>query len=125
VQVSAKNTTFRTWVRTWTFAVLGQVLTSMVARADDVLRDGNTSTSGWDIALGGGAAVRPTYEGSDRYLARPAPLLSLTWTWADRVSIGPTGLSAYWHEDAFRVARSPITFARTGGSGTILFGYPF
>ena len=49
----------------------------------------------WDITLGVGAAMRPTFEGSDRYTATPIPLLSVRWR--DMVSIGDGGLSVYWH----------------------------
>lgn len=47
----------------------------------------------WDVTLGAGAAVRPTYEGSDRYTASPIPFVNVIWR--DAVSLGVDGLSAY------------------------------
>jgi len=55
----------------------------------------------WDVTLGAGAVVRPTYEGSDRYILSPVPFANITWR--DTVSLGPDGLSAYWRRDNFRV----------------------
>jgi outer membrane scaffolding protein for murein synthesis (MipA/OmpV family) len=118
VQIFAKTLT----IPRLSLALVGQLLTPVFAQADDGMagpagglqmesmgmdqvgtRDPTRPTNGWDIALGAGVSARPTYEGSDRYLAAPSPLLNVTWTWADRVSIGPMGVSAYWHHEAFRV----------------------
>ena len=92
-----------TIVRRLAITVAGQLLISTVAHADDDFRDQGAYASGWNIALGGGAAVRPTYEGSDRYRGVPWPILDVKWTWADTISIGPTGISAYLHEGAWRI----------------------
>ena len=55
----------------------------------------------WDITLGGGAMLRPTFEGSDRTRIRPVPLISVKWR--DTISLGEGGLSAYWHHQNFRI----------------------
>jgi outer membrane scaffolding protein for murein synthesis (MipA/OmpV family) len=55
----------------------------------------------WDVTLGGGVAVRPTYEGSDRYRVAPVPFVNITYD--DMISLGVNGLSAYWHRHNFRV----------------------
>jgi len=55
----------------------------------------------WDIAVGGGMAIRPTYEGSDRYRVSPVPFFNVTYD--DMISLGPNGLSAYWHHDNLRI----------------------
>lgn len=55
----------------------------------------------WDVTLGAGAAVRPTYEGSDRYILSPVPFANIIWQ--DTVSLGMDGLSAYWRGGNFRV----------------------
>ena len=73
----------------------------------------------WDITLGVGAAMRPTFEGSDRYIATPIPLLSVRWR--DTISIGEGGLSAYWHHKRFRIGGG-LTFdsgRKDHGSGGI------
>ena len=73
----------------------------------------------WDITLGAGAAMRPTFEGSDRYTATPIPLLSVRWR--DTVSIGEGGLSVYWHRKRFRIGGG-LTFdsgRKDHGSGGI------
>lgn len=57
------------------------------------------SDSKFDITAGLGAAMRPTYLGSDRYRVSPIPLVSLRWN--DMVALGPEGLRLYWHHDAF------------------------
>lgn len=57
------------------------------------------SDSKFDITAGLGAAMRPTYLGSDRYRVSPIPLVSLRWN--DMVALGPEGLRIYWHHEAF------------------------
>jgi len=61
----------------------------------------------WDVTLGAGAGMRPTFEGSDRYTVRPLPVLSVTWR--DTISLGEGGLSAYWHRKRFRIGAG-LTF---------------
>jgi MipA family protein len=55
----------------------------------------------WDINLGAGAAMRPTFEGSDRYRVSPLPVVQVTWD--DMVSVGVGGLNAYWHHSNFKI----------------------
>jgi outer membrane protein len=55
----------------------------------------------WDINLGAGAAMRPTFEGSDRYRVSPLPVVQVTWD--DMVSLGVGGLNAYWHHRNFKI----------------------
>jgi outer membrane protein len=55
----------------------------------------------WDVSLGGGAALRPTYQGSNRYEA--APVLFANVTYRDMISLGAGGLNAYWHNDDLKI----------------------
>jgi outer membrane protein len=55
----------------------------------------------WDVTLGGGVVVRPTFEGSDRYFASPVPFVNVIWK--DTVSLGMDGLSAYWRYQNLRI----------------------
>jgi outer membrane protein len=64
----------------------------------------------WDISLGGGAALRPTYQGSNRYEA--APVLFFNVTYRDMISLGAGGLSAYWHNDDLKIG---IGLTQSGG----------
>ena len=99
MQIFARST----MVRRLAIAAAGQLLIAIVAHADDDSRDEGAYASGWKISLGGGSAVRPTYEGSDRYRVVPAPILDFNWTWADTISIGTKGVGAYLHEGAWRI----------------------
>lgn len=71
----------------------------------------------WDVTLGAGAALRPTYEGSDRYIVSPVPFGSVIWK--DTVSLSAEGLSAYWRYGDLRVGGG-LTYGvgRYQGSGT-------
>ncbi len=62
----------------------------------------------WDVTLGAGAAVRPTYEGSDHYIASPVPFVNVIWR--DTISLGVDGLSAYWRYENLRVGGG-LTYA--------------
>ncbi len=55
----------------------------------------------WDINLAVGAAMQPTFHGSDRYRATPIPLVIIRWR--DTVSLGVEGLSLYWHDNDLRI----------------------
>ncbi len=55
----------------------------------------------WDVTLGAGAAVRPTYEGSDHYIVSPVPFVKVIWR--DTISLGVDGLSAYWRYENLRI----------------------
>jgi outer membrane protein len=61
----------------------------------------------WDVTLGVAGALRPTFEGSDRYIASPLPLVAVKWR--DMISFGEGGLSAYWHHRNFRIGAG-LTF---------------
>ena len=55
----------------------------------------------WDVSLGLGAAVVPTFEGSDRYKALPVPIISITYR--DMISFDINGLNAYWRSGGLKV----------------------
>jgi outer membrane scaffolding protein for murein synthesis (MipA/OmpV family) len=61
----------------------------------------------WDVALGVGAAVRPTFEGSNRTRVSPLPYIDVTYD--DMISLGANGLNAYWHQDRIRLGGG-VTF---------------
>lgn len=52
---------------------------------------GNWEESNWNVNVGAGIAVAPTYLGSKEYRIRPIPIFSIAYR--DLVFIGPTGLS--------------------------------
>jgi outer membrane protein len=56
---------------------------------------------GWDVTAGGGLAVMPTYEGSDRDRITPVPFVRAVYD--DMFSFGVDGLSAYWHQNGLRI----------------------
>jgi outer membrane protein len=55
----------------------------------------------WDVMLGAGVSLRPTFEGSDRSTIHPLPLLSVKWR--DTIFLGEGGLGAQWHRGRFRI----------------------
>lgn len=57
--------------------------------------------SDWDVTLGAGGGLAPTFEGSDRYRAVPLPLVNITYK--DMISLSGEGLSAYWREGGLRI----------------------
>lgn len=61
----------------------------------------NQQPAPWDISLAAGAAMQPTFFGSDRYRVSPVPLVIIRWR--DTVSLGVEGLSLYWHHDNLRI----------------------
>src|ERR1700761_3368733 len=61
----------------------------------------NQKPATWDINLAAGAAMMPTFSGSDRYRAVPIPLIIVRWR--DTISLGQDGLNLYWHGDDLRV----------------------
>jgi outer membrane scaffolding protein for murein synthesis (MipA/OmpV family) len=71
------------------------------ALAQGILYTPQQSPAPWDINVGVGAAMRPTFPGSDRYRITPVPLVIIRWR--DTISLGANGLSIYWHHDNFRV----------------------
>ncbi|MBB6249918.1 MipA/OmpV family protein [Nitrospirillum iridis] len=85
--------------------LVGIALFAAPALADDQPMARQTPL--WDITVGGGVALRPTFEGSDRYQASPVPLFTVRYD--DMIAVGPEGLSAYWHQGNFRVGAA-LTF---------------
>ncbi|MGH8210941.1 MAG: MipA/OmpV family protein, partial [Steroidobacteraceae bacterium] len=85
-------------------ALIGLVLTPSRALADEDSEHAPPK-DGWDVSVGGGPGVRPTYEGSDRYVVTPLPFVSATYD--DWLSMGPDGLNAYWHQGNFRIGAGP------------------
>jgi outer membrane protein len=61
----------------------------------------NQKPAEWDINLAVGAAMEPTFHGSDRYRAIPIPLVIIRWR--DTVSLGDDGLNVYWHTSKLRI----------------------
>lgn len=61
----------------------------------------NQKSEVWDINLAVGAAVEPTFHGSDRYRGTPIPLVIIRWR--DTVSLGDDGLNVYWHDSNLRI----------------------
>ena len=61
----------------------------------------NQQPAPWDISLAAGAAMQPTFPGSDRYRVSPVPLVIIRWR--DTASLGVEGLSLYWHHDNLRI----------------------
>jgi outer membrane protein len=61
----------------------------------------NQKPAVWDVNLAAGAAMEPTFNGSDRYRVIPIPLVIIRWR--DVVSLGQDGLNLYWHNDDLRI----------------------
>jgi MipA family protein len=61
----------------------------------------NGRQSAWTVILGAGAAIRPTFEGSDRYFVTPVPLVSVTYN--DMISLDTSGASAYWRSGGLQI----------------------
>jgi outer membrane protein len=55
----------------------------------------------WDIRAGAGVMMRPTFDGSDRYRARPLPYLSVNWR--DTLTLDQTGLNAQLRRQNYRI----------------------
>lgn len=55
----------------------------------------------WNVVLGAGAALRPTFEGSDRYFFSPVPFVSVTYR--DMVTLDTSGLNVYWRNGGLQV----------------------
>jgi outer membrane protein len=75
----------------------------------------------WNVVLGAGAGVQPTYEGSDRYRAVPIPIFSAVWR--DTVALDYNGLSAYWRGGGFTLGGG-LTFdtGRSQSSSSLFQG---
>ncbi|MEO9077867.1 MAG: MipA/OmpV family protein [Rhodanobacter sp.] len=89
--------------------------TLVMAQADDKATSTTTptnSTSRWDVSVGAGGGVRPTYEGSDRYMTIAVPYIAVTYdNW---LSLGQDGLNAH-------VTKGNLRFGGgvTGASGRL------
>jgi len=93
-----------------TAAVIGILASISAALAQGVLYTPDQQPSAWnptqkpaewDINLAAGAAMQPTFHGSDQYRATPVPLVIIRWR--DTVALGAEGLSLYWHNGNFRI----------------------
>ncbi|MEO7066488.1 MAG: MipA/OmpV family protein [Rhodanobacter sp.] len=79
-------------------ATLAGALTPGLAMAQDAdmttsATTPTDSTSRWDVTVGAGGGVRPTYEGSNRHMTIAVPYVAVTYdNW---LSLGPNGLNAY------------------------------
>jgi outer membrane scaffolding protein for murein synthesis (MipA/OmpV family) len=87
--------------------------------AQDTGYGGGRPHRDWDVTLGGGAAVVPTFEGSNRYRVSPVPFVNVTWN--DIVTLSMDGLSAYWRHENFRIGGG-LTYSSGRQQGTSLFG---
>ncbi len=73
----------------------------------------------WAITLGGGVAVRPTFEGSDKYRVSPIPFFSVIYR--DMISLDATGLNAYWRYENLQIGGG-ITYNLGRSTDDSLFG---
>ncbi len=75
----------------------------------------------WSVTAGAGAALRPTFEGSDRYFVTPVPLVSIVWR--DMIALDTSGLNAYWRFDGLQVGGGlTYNLGRTQSSGVFAQG---
>jgi len=82
-------------------AVASLMATSAVAQPMMGPPGAQNGKGDWAIVLGGGVAVRPTFEGSDRYRVLPVPFFSVTYR--DMISLDATGLNAYWRYENLQI----------------------
>lgn len=74
--------------------------------------------SAWAVTLGAGVAVRPTFEGSDRYFVSPVPLVSINYN--DMISLDTSGLSAYWRTGGLQIGGGlTYNLGRLQGSNSV------
>lgn len=82
---------------------------------NDPFASGRTGRD-WQVTLGAGGALRPSYEGSDTYAVMPLPYLNVIWR--DMIALDPFGLSAYWRLDGLQIGGGlTYNFGRTQGGG--------
>lgn len=75
----------------------------------------------WTVTLGAGGAVRPTFEGSDRYFVTPVPFVSVVWR--DMVSLDTSGLNVYYRLDGLQVGGGlTYNLGRTQNAGVFAQG---
>jgi outer membrane scaffolding protein for murein synthesis (MipA/OmpV family) len=91
-----------------------------VNAAIEPMGDADHGSKDWDITVGAGAGVRPTFEGSNRTRVTPLPYVNVTYD--DMISLGVNGLNAYWHQDGLRLGGG-VTFdgGRKDSSGNGIF----
>lgn len=100
------------------------LLSLMLIPVSALAQDASPSTaakSDWDVSLGAGAALAPTFEGSDRYHVSPVPLVSITYK--DMITLNANGLSAYWRTGDLRIGAG-LTYnpGRSDSKDDSLFG---
>lgn len=83
------------------FLAILLVSVAALAQGGSAAKPDPAAKSDWDVSLGAGAALAPTFEGSDRYHVMPVPLVSITYK--DMISLNATGLSAYWRTGDLRI----------------------
>jgi len=78
----------------------------------------NGKPSAWSVMLGAGAAVRPTFEGSDRYFVSPVPLVSINYN--DMISLDTSGLNTYWRKAGLQIGGGlTYNLGRLQGSNSV------
>ena len=80
---------------TYTVAALLLMLTPALGQP------GRPTAKEWDIRAGAGVMIRPTFDGSDRYRARPLPYLSVNWR--DTITLDQTGLNAQFSRQGYSI----------------------
>lgn len=76
--------------------------------AQDYSETRDQSGNDWSFLLGAGGLIRPTYEGSDRYIVTPLPLVNVSWK--DTITLGVGGLSMQGRVGGLRIGGG-LTFA--------------
>lgn len=82
-----------------TSSIIALSLLMLVAPA--LGQTGRPTAKEWDIRAGAGVMIRPTFDGSDRYRARPLPYLSVNWR--DTITLDQTGLNAQLRRQGYRI----------------------
>lgn len=83
------------------FTCISLLLPTLVGAQEVAGKPSNSKQSDWDISLGLGAGVKPTFEGSDRYSVQAMPLVNVVYK--DMISLGINGLNAYWRNGPLRI----------------------
>ena len=72
----------------------------------------------WAVTAGAGVALRPTFEGSDRYFVSPIPFVSVVWR--DMIALDTSGLNAYWRFNGLQIGGG-LTFNLGRRQGSSVF----
>lgn len=99
----------------WPTAGAYAVLLGAIA-SPAMAQPGRPPVQEWDIRVGAAAMVRPTFEGSDRYRARPLPFITVDWR--NTISFGENGLTAQLRRGKFRLGAALTFDAGREDSGT-------